>query len=1110
MPDPADTLLLHLFERALELPPAARRAFLDGKCRQDPGLRHRLQAMLAAAGDPQFQPTPAEPPRAPSTPPSVAPEATAPLREGPGTRIGPYKLLQLIGEGGFGAVFLAEQEQPVARRVALKIIKLGMDTRQVVARFEQERQALAMMDHPNIARVLDAGATETGRPYFVMDLVKGEPIVEYCDKNHLTITERLELFEQVCGAVQHAHAKGIIHRDLKPSNVMVGMQDGRPSAKVIDFGIAKATSTKLTEKTLFTEQQQVVGTLQYMSPEQAEGSLDIDTRSDVYALGVLLYELLTGTTPFGQDTFRDVVLSEIQRRIREVDPPRPSTRLHESGATLPSIAAHRRTEPRTLGSLLRGDLDWIVMKALEKDRARRYQTANGLAMDVRRHLAGEAVVAAPPSAAYRLRKFVRRNRGTVAAAGAVVAALMAGVAGFAWQAHIAERERDVALAARRAEAEARGTADRLAESENKQRLAAESSARKADAINRFLLEMLGSANVRELGREAKVAQALDRAAAGVGKAFVGDPEVEAAVRQILGRSYLSLGLLDAAETQIRAGLDLQARGRGAGTLDYARGLSDLGEWQRQKAQLEAAAESCRRAAGIALQVEGPEDETTLRMQVEYANALVAIGRAPEAETILRANLATMTRVLGRERQSTLVVINSLAVLLHQGERLDEAEPLYREAAELGARVLGPEHVDTLTARMNLASVLCSRRRYEEAETLMAATFAALKRAFGDAHTKTAEAAASLALLYFDQGKPKEALPLYEETIAIRRRAQGDQTVSMALVKAGLARTLSQLGDDARACDVLRQVVDTRTALLGAEHQETISGRLDLANTLVRANRKAEGETLLKELLVVCPRALGEDHSLTIIATNSHAVLLLGLDRFAEAEPYLRKALAAGRRTEGADSRSTIITQLNLVGALSQLDRLGEAEELGRDALQRFLKVFGPQHPNSAVARSKYADVLAKLGRKDEARRELVEAIAVRKAAMGEKHPAYSGDAVTLTGLLLDAGQTREAETLAREAVDVRSAAYGADDRRTARARLELGRCLAQAQRYAEAEPVLLESHARLVATAPAGHKEIRTAERYLAECYKEWNAAEPDGARAAKADEWQRKAEATR
>jgi serine/threonine protein kinase len=472
--------------------------------------------------------------------------------EEPGSQIGPYKLLEQIGESGMGLVFMAEQSRPVRRRVALKIIKPGMDTRQFVLRFEAERQALALMDHPNIAHVFDGGTTDSGRPYFVMELVRGVPITEFCDQRRLTPRQRLELFVTVCQAVQHAHQKGIIHRDLKPSNVLVTLHDIIAVPKIIDFGIAKATTQPLTERTLFTNFAQMVGTPLYMSPEQAEmNGLDVDTRSDVYSLGVLLYELLTGTTPFESQTLKQVGLDEIRRMICEEEPPTPSQRLSTLNAQVcDTVSEQRGVERRRLRQILRGELDWIVMKALEKDRNRRYESVSAFAADVQRYLNDEAVTACPPSAGYRLRKYVRRHRRALATVGIIAAALMIATLVSTWQAVVArdalgqvetarkdaEADRD---RARNAESQAKGAEKRV-----------ETEAAIARAVNDFLQnDLLRQVNSFPIdpdqfnaNQRLTVKEVLDRAAARIGDRFNGQPSVEAAIRMAIGQSYESLSL----------------------------------------------------------------------------------------------------------------------------------------------------------------------------------------------------------------------------------------------------------------------------------------------------------------------------------------------------------------------------------------------------------------------------------------------------------------------------------------------------------------------------------------------------------------------------------------
>ena len=594
--------------------------------------------------------------------------------ERPGLIIaGRYKLLERIGDGGMGTVWVAEQTEPVRRKVALKLVKPGMDSRSVLARFEAERQALAVMDHPNIAKVFDGGLAETGRPFFAMEYVKGVPITEYCEAARLTVPERLRLFVQVCQAVQHAHQKGIIHRDLKPSNILVAPYDDKPVPKVIDFGLAKAMHQALTERTLHTAHETVLGTPLYMSPEQAQlNNLDVDTRSDVYSLGVLLYELLTGTTPLEKQRFKEAAWDEVRRIIREEEAPRPSIRL-SSAATLPSLAAGRQIEPARLTNLVRGDLDWIVMKALEKDRTRRYETANGFAADVERYLDGEPVSAAPPSARYRLGKFVRRHRGRVIAVGLVLLALLVGLAGTTWGLFEAQRQEEIAIAAKVQEALARQRESNRADAEAKERQRADEEKQRAIRFRDQALDALRAttgtdvekliASKTELSdNEREYLEAIAKRWQGFAKQSGTD--VETREYQAEGHvrvAYLwrRLGRRDEAEAEFQAAIDLQKRlvEQFPDKPDYQQDLANthanLGDLRKDRGKTQEARAEYLAARDLLTKLVGQfpaEPEYQLRLATTYnfmGILLAELGKREEAQVEFQTAIEMLKKLVER-------------------------------------------------------------------------------------------------------------------------------------------------------------------------------------------------------------------------------------------------------------------------------------------------------------------------------------------------------------------------------------------------------------------------------------------------------------------------------
>jgi len=701
-------LELEIFAAALDLPGASERAaYLADACAGDHALRQRVEALLSAheeAGT-YLQNSP------PGARTAIAASAISthllPVTEQAGDRIGHYKLREKIGEGGCGVVYVAEQEKPVRRRVALKVIKLGMDTKQVIARFEAERQALAMMDHPNIAKVLDAGATEAGRPYFVMELVRGIRITDYCDQHNLSTKDRLDLFMKVCHAIQHAHQKGIIHRDIKPSNILVTLHDGVPVPKVIDFGIAKATEGRLSDLTVYTEMHQFIGTPAYMSPEQAEMSgLDIDTRSDIYALGVLLYELLTGQTPFDGKELVQSGLDEIRRTIREVEPPRPSTRLSTMvNADLTLVAKRHGIEPSKFSNLVRGDLDWIVMTCLEKDRTRRYETANGLATDIQRHLNNEPVRACPPSTVYRLQKLMRRNKLAFATAGLVTTALVLGITVSTWQ----------AVRATNAEKRTAETLKQVAA----ERDAKELARKDAEAISKFLGEVFQSPDPTRDGRTITVAETLEKAAKKLDTDLASPPARRAKLQATLGETYHALGLYREATALREKVRDYTLATSGPEHPDTLDAMHNLASSYAEVKRHDEALKLGEQVLALRRKVLGPEHPDTLRVMRNLAWSYLAIRRREEALAMHEEVLPLYRKVFGPEHPGTLGVAMEVAVSYESAARRDEALKLREESLALYRKVLGPEHRDTFMAITTLAYSYAAAGRKDEAAKLQA-------------------------------------------------------------------------------------------------------------------------------------------------------------------------------------------------------------------------------------------------------------------------------------------------------------------------------------------------------------------------------------------------------
>jgi len=953
-----------LFSAALELDVNQRGPYLDKNCSDDPALRQRLEELLRVHDDAITFLENKAPAGLASVEAEVADWTTRPMgspAEKPRDHIGRYKLLQKIGEGGCGVVYVAEQQEPVRRLVALKLIKLGMDTRQVIARFEAERQALALMDHPNIAKVFDAGATETGRPFFVMELVRGIKITNYCDENHLSTDERLDLFVQVCQAIQHAHQKGIIHRDIKPSNILVTISEpGGPGCpKIIDFGIAKATAgQQLTDKTVFTAFEQFIGTPAYMSPEQATmTALDIDTRSDIYSVGVLLYELLTGKTPLDQKELLAAGLEEMRRTIREKEPVRPSTRLStmlESERT--TTARHRHTDAPKLIHLLRGDLDWIVMKCLEKDRARRYETANGLARDVQRYLADEPVVARPPSNLYRLQKLARRNKLAFAAAGAVAAALLVGLAVSTWLL-IKEREaRQTAVAAGKK---------------------ARTEAGKATAISDFLQQMLGSANPEALkGSGYTVRQLLDDFSAGLTNQLR-DPEVEAAVRATMGRAYFRLGVYEKAqahheralalrrsllgnqpeqvaeslvdnawvcygqnqwgkgETYAREALDIY-RKRGTGgqpVISALWVLLKLVGAQERSAEVDAIVEEALKVAAKEPGIEFPQLASIIHGQAE---AKKGQSKFAEAETLALKALAMDRRLRREDDIETGWALVVLGDALKGQSKLDEAEGAYQKALGIFRKQYTFGHMSVDSAMRGLTAVLEAKGDPAGLVAFYERTLADQRAALGNDSSVVMSTLCDLGAFLKSHNRPEEAARVYRETVGLGLDPRAEDLVKLPTVLRKLVEAVFSRGGWQDAESLYEDAIKVVRQKLGESHPALGTLLFDFSNLLTWEGKlDAATDACLQALQI--RRATKDDNLAPTLRLLGQLQLRAGKPK--DAERSLRESLEVGRALrQQEDYRGT--AWLELADALLQQRRLPEAEQCCRDAVAEISKFQG--------------------------------------------------------------------------------------------------------------------------------------------------------------------------
>jgi non-specific serine/threonine protein kinase/serine/threonine-protein kinase len=939
-----------LFDAALDLPPDQRAAFLNARCPAE--LRAEVETLIkgsAQIGD--YLPAGA------GLEGALAQDVLDDLERGaaaagavqPGALIDGCRLVARLGEGGMGEVWEAEQLTPVRRRVALKLVKLGMDSRHVVARFESERQALALMNHRNVAQVFGGGATAGGRPYFVMEFVPGVSVTEYCRRHALPLHARLALFLEICEGVQHAHYKGIVHRDLKPSNILVTEEQGRPVPKIIDFGVARALDTRLTTDTMITEQGQIIGTPEYMSPEQADpASGDVDTRADVYALGVLLYELLAGVRPFDASEIKTLGFLELLRRIRETDPLRPSQR---------ADSTHSRQ--------LRGDLDWIVMKAIEKDRARRYVSPHEMAEDVRRHLINQPVLAGPPSRSYRLRKLVRRHRATVAAAALTVTALTAGAAVAVTQ----------AVRARRAERAARA------------------DAATARVVSDFLVELFevsdpgvargGTVTAREL---------LDRGAQRM-QGLAGQPVVQARLQTLVGDIYRKLGLFESARPLLEAALATRERQLGVYDRETIKTLHSLARLHGDHGEDARAEDGFRAALARVAAAPFPDRVEEGRLLCELGNVARAKARYDEAEQLFRRCLAVLTKELGPAAEDVGGAWGGLGGVLSLAGKMAESENAFRIALSIEEVAQGKDHPEVAATLNNLSVTLIRSGRLAEGRECLLRAIAISEKAYGPDHPAVASKLAALGGVYGREGRLDDALGVLSRALAIRERVFGPEHGQTAAVLKNIGLTYVLKGDYEAGRRTLERVLAIERKAVGLGHPQTAWTQARLGALHVRLGHLDEAEVYYRSGLETIEKVLGPDSIEAVSGLRGLADVALRRGRLGEAEGLLARALAAAEKVSATNPEIGPIS--NGFGELrTRQRRFAEA----RAALERARSMLPPGHPAQAETLVLLGDLQVAQRRPTAAEPLYREALAVAEKAHGRDHPDVAKAQQRLRGL----------------------------------------------------------------------------------------------------------------